>query len=387
VAAGLSLGPLVALGLARFAYAQLLPAMRADLGWSYAQAGAMSTANALGYLVGAALTATVADRLGAKRLFAGGLLATALSLLAAAFVRDYGVLLALRLAGGLAGAATFVAGSSLAATAGVGGGPRRVALMLGIYFCGPGAGIVISAPLLPALLRDEGGGDWPRGWLALGILGLVASLGALAALRRVEEPQRRRGGPGGRWSARPLLPTFVAYCLFGVGYIAYMTFIIAFLRAHGFPAQATVLFWMVIGLAAMAAGPAWTPVLARLRAGPGIFAIMLVQAIGAALPLAGDRTTTLIVSAVMFGSSLPAIGVAVTALGRRAAPPQAWTAAIGAMTVAFGIGQCIGPLVAGRLSDGPGGIRAGLLLSAVLLALGAVVGAFQREPAGRPGAT
>ena len=47
------MGPAVALGLARFAYALLLPAMRADLSWSFADAGAMNTANAVGYLAGA----------------------------------------------------------------------------------------------------------------------------------------------------------------------------------------------------------------------------------------------------------------------------------------------------------------------------------------------
>ena len=382
VAAGLALGPLVGLGLARFAYAQLLPAMRADLGWSYAEAGGMSTANALGYLIGAALAAPIADRLGGKRVFVGGLLLAAVSLLATAAARDFAVLLALRLVGGVAGAATFVAGGGLAAAAGAGGGPRRIALMLGLYFCGPGAGIVLSAPLLPALLRDAGGHDWPRGWLALGCLALLAGVAALAAVSRAVEPERRRGGAPGGWSARFLLPTFAAYALFGIGYIAYMTFIIAYLRAHGFAASATVLFWMAIGLAAMA-GPLWTPILARLRGGHGVLAVMTVQTVGAALPLAGDGTLTLLLSAVTFGSSLPAIGVAVTALGRRAAPPAAWTAVIGAMTVAFGIGQCIGPVLAGRLSDGPGGIRAGLLLSAAILALGAAAGALQREPAAR----
>src|SRR5262249_29097896 len=142
-----------------------------------------------------------------------------------------------------AGAATFVAGGGLAAAAGAGSGPRRIALTLGLYFCGPGAGIALSAPLLPALLPDGAGRGWPRGWLALGGLGLLASLLALAALRRAVEPERRRAAAGGGWSARLLLPTFVAYGLFGVGYIAYMTFIIAYLRAHGFAPAATVLFW------------------------------------------------------------------------------------------------------------------------------------------------
>ena len=52
-AAALALGAAVSLGLARFAYALVLPPMRADLGWSYTTAGAMNTLNAAGYLVGA----------------------------------------------------------------------------------------------------------------------------------------------------------------------------------------------------------------------------------------------------------------------------------------------------------------------------------------------
>jgi hypothetical protein len=51
------MSPLVAIGLARFAYALLLPPMRAELAWPYSQGGAMNTANAARYLAGAILTA------------------------------------------------------------------------------------------------------------------------------------------------------------------------------------------------------------------------------------------------------------------------------------------------------------------------------------------
>ena len=46
------MGAALSLGVTRFAYALLLPAMREDLGWSYALSGAMNTANAVGYLLG-----------------------------------------------------------------------------------------------------------------------------------------------------------------------------------------------------------------------------------------------------------------------------------------------------------------------------------------------
>src|ERR1700748_2941791 len=77
VVAGLAMGPAVGLGLGRFAYALLLPAMRADLGWNYAQAGAMNTANAAGYLAGALLATAASRRLGMKPAFLTAIIVSA----------------------------------------------------------------------------------------------------------------------------------------------------------------------------------------------------------------------------------------------------------------------------------------------------------------------
>ncbi len=53
VLAGLALGVTVTSGFARFAYGLMLPAMKSEMGWNYAQAGWLNTANALGYIAGA----------------------------------------------------------------------------------------------------------------------------------------------------------------------------------------------------------------------------------------------------------------------------------------------------------------------------------------------
>ena len=45
---GLALGVCVTNGFARFAYGLILPAMKSSQGWSYAEAGWLNTANALG---------------------------------------------------------------------------------------------------------------------------------------------------------------------------------------------------------------------------------------------------------------------------------------------------------------------------------------------------
>ena len=80
VLVALSLAPAVSTSFARFAYALILPAMRADLDLTYSQAGSLNTANALGYLVGALFCARYVPRFGNRRLFGFGMVVTVLGL-------------------------------------------------------------------------------------------------------------------------------------------------------------------------------------------------------------------------------------------------------------------------------------------------------------------
>ncbi len=69
-----------------------------------------------------------------------------------------------------------------------------------------------------------------------------------------------------------------------------------------------------------------------------------------------------------------------TSFVRRAAKPHAWTAAIAALTIAFSISQCVGPVLSGALSDGSNGIRASLWLSVGIMIAATFIAAFQPEP-------
>jgi predicted MFS family arabinose efflux permease len=174
----------------------------------------------------------------------------------------------------------------------------------------------------------------------------------------------------------------LAYGLFGAGYIAYATFIIAYLRSdEGFSAANVSLFWSILGLTSVAAAFLWGPILSRLTGGRGTASTISVVMIGAAVPLLWSRPAGAYLSAILFGGSFLAVVVAVTAFARKATRPHAWTAVIAVFTVAFGLGQCIGPVLSGALSDGPSGVRAGLWLSVGLLAAGSIIAVFQGEPA------
>lgn len=373
------MGPAVALGLARFAYALLLPAMRADLHWSYADAGAMNTANAAGYLGGALIAAPIARRVGIKLTFFVGIAATAAAIGASGLTSQFGVLASFRVIAGLAGALAFVAGGSM--TAAVSGSAARAPLALGIYFAGGGLGVVMSAATVPALIDTVG---WRGGWLVLAALAGAAGVIALPALLRAPLPADQSPmAKASSWSPRKMTIELLGYVLFGAGYIAYATFIIAQLRtASSFSPREVSLFWALLGCAAMAGVFVWSPILARLRGGRGASAVIAVVALGAALPLISSNRTMAYLSALLFGGSFLSTITAVTSFARRAAPPAAWTKAIAALTVAFGIGQCVGPILSGYLSDGPEGVRTGLKVSvAVLLAAALVIG-FQRERRG-----
>lgn len=266
VVAGLALGPAVALGFARFSYALLLPAMRADLHWSYAAAGFSNTSNALGYLVGALITAPVAARIGNKGAFAGGLAVTVAALVGSGLTDNFLALAGLRAIAGAAGALPFITGAALAAAAGDGGSATRPARMLGLYFGGGGLGMLIAALLVPEIVQWYG---WRDGWLtmgALGMLGLVAAWPALLSAPTLPRPLGARGGCTSLSAAYRLLPLLVSYTLFGAGYIAYATFIIAWLRAHlGFGGWQVAVFWAGVGGPAAIAGLAWGPILTHLR--------------------------------------------------------------------------------------------------------------------------
>jgi predicted MFS family arabinose efflux permease len=353
--------------------------MRADLGWSYADAGTMNTANAAGYLLGALLAAPFGQRFGTKTLFATSLLLTTIAVGASGLTANYSVLLALRFVAGFTGALVFVSGAALTSAAAHGGSRNRAPTLLGLYFAGAGIGITASALAVPSLLQSIG---WRGGWLVLGALALGASVLGCLALLRAPEPSYSSGSTArGGWSPRFMACKLLAYGLFGVGYVAYATFIIAFLRTdEGFSAADITGFWSLLGLASVGAVFAWAPILGRLKGGWGTASTLAGVTIGAAVPLLWSAPPGAYLSAILFGGSFLAVLASVTSFARRAAKPHAWTAAIAALTIAFGLGQCLGPVLSGALSDGAGGVRGGLWLSVGILAIATVVAAFQPEP-------
>lgn len=371
----LALGAAVSLGLARFSYALLLPAMRADLGWTYATAGAMNTANAAGYLAGALAMPWLLGRAGPRAALVGGSLATTILLALHGWAHGQAWLYALRFLSGGASAAVFVSGglmaAQLAATIPHGARPAP-SLVIGLYYGGTGLGIVACALLLPPLIA----GHWAPGWWALAGLALAATV-VMAGGAHVPAPP---GAAVGRTKAplRPLAWGMAGYLMFGLGYIGYMTFVITLLREQQLGAGVVTAFYALLGVAVMASPWLWAGLLQRHRGGRPLAVLNGLLALATVLPVLAPGAVAAMVSGALFGAVFLSVVGSTTALVRHNLPPAAWPAGISAFTIVFAAGQIVGPLLVGRLADATGGLAGGFVASAGLLALGALLASRQQ---------
>ena len=372
----LSLAPTVGLGIGRFAYSLVLPDMRESLGWSYSAAGFMNTINAAGYLAGALVASRCVKRFGLIATVRAGTLACLASLALCALSGNFAILSFARLLAGVGAALGFVAGATLAATIAQ-TRPPKANFLLSLFYAGPGLGILSSGLIAPFVLQGFGPGSWWVVWWAMTLLSLVMTLPLL--LTPISVTSGSSKATPAKFTVRPVLVYLAGYFLFGAGYIAYMTFMIAYVRDAGGGALAQSAFWSLIGVSAFVTPWVWRRILARDSGGFSTAIILGVNAIGAALPLFGQSPVLLTISALVFGVAFFAVVGSTTAFVRFNYPPAAWPTAIAAMTIAFGIGQTLGPTAVGAITDATGNLSYALNVSAAMLGIGAIAAAFQRK--------
>ena len=198
-------------------------------------------------------------------------------------------------------------------------------------------------------------------------------------LNPIDTPPGESGAASAPVCLKPMMIFLIAYFLFGAGYIAYMTFMIAYVRDAGGSAAAQSAFWCLIGIGAFASPWVWRRLMARGDSGVTMGVIMAVLTVGASLAMIGATPLWLAASALVFGNSFFAVVTATTAFSRLNYPPDAWPKVIGIMTITFGLGQTIGPFLTGAITDATGSLSYALNFSVAVLAIGAVLAFFQKS--------
>ncbi len=370
-----------ALGLARFGYTSILPAMQEALHLSNTQTGVLQSWNLVGYLVTVAAAGLLAARFGPRVVIGVALVVVAAGMGLTGMIPTFHAACVGRFLAGVGGA-----GSNVPAMALVSAwfSARRRGLATGAGVAGSSLGLLVTGPLVPAILERGGEQGWRLSWAALSgmtlfvfvLAGLFlrnrpAEMGLRPIGETETEPSARpvaAGAPALDWRqayrSRLLWRLAVIYVGFGFSYIIYSTFFVRYLAGEaGFSRAAAGALWAQIGVVSIVSGFLWGSVSDRWGRRAARLWVFGLQ--GASFLLFGLSREGWGVygSAGLFALtawSVPALMAALCGdlFGARLAP-----AALGLITLVFGLGQAMGTSLAGVIADARGSFAPAFLLA------------------------
>jgi predicted MFS family arabinose efflux permease len=308
----------------------------------------------------------------------GSLAASAVLAAAMGLTVNLAAFLAIRLLAGVASAFVMVFLASIVFSH-IGAAMRGE--LQALHFGGVGLGIALSAALMAVLVGEHAG--WAAGWfwsaglsaVAFAVVAQMIDRGPLTGGSEAREPRLPR--------SRALTRMIAAYGLFGFGYVVTATFLVAIVRQGGSGRVFETMVWLVAGLSGLPSVWLWQRIAARIGIYGAYVAGCLTEAVGvAASVMVGGKAGPLIAGVLLGGTF-----IAVTALGLqkgRQLAPQAPRRAFALMTSFFGIGQIVGPIVAGVLAERSGNFLAPSLLAALVLLASAAIAWSARKADGVP---
>lgn len=382
------------LGLARFGYTMILPHMRAGMDLTKTQAGALATANFIGYLVLAIVGGFLASRYGPRGVIGVSMFLIGAAMILTGLAADFRTALVWRAVTGVGSGGSNVPVMGLVSAW---FGARRRGLAAGIAVGGSSVGLAITGPLIPRIIDAYGADGWRYSWYYLGIATILIAVLCLALLRNrpgekgllpigeenQASVQRDRTSSLG-WSAvytsGAVWHLGLIYVMFGFSYIIYVTFFADYLTSEiGLTKNAAGWLWMAVGLLSTVSGFIWGSVSDAVGRKYGLALVYLLQGICFTIFGIWKAVPGYYLSALLFALtawSIPAIMAATCGdyLGPRLAP-----AALGFITLFFGVGQAIAPALAGHIGDVTGSYTWAFILAG-LTAFAGAGGALSLRP-------
>ncbi|MEC8055182.1 MAG: YbfB/YjiJ family MFS transporter [Pseudomonadota bacterium] len=336
IAIGGHMALLVGMGLGRFSYTPMVPALTGAGVLSAPEAGAVGAVNLGAYVVGGLASGWLARRFRPARVLQVCLALAALALLACMVPGGFWWLAWWRGLIGAAVAVMMICGIALVANAAP---PGRLGLATAIAFTGVGVGIFLSAIGLPWLLAR--GLIWA--WAGAAAVGLVAAAIGLwawrAALPLSLTPPAGAATDGDGGAGRRLV---LAQALFSLGLVPHSIYWVDFLvAARDWPLQAAGQQWALFGLGALGGTVLWGMLADRLGFGRALVLVFVSLSAGIALPFVWSAPAAAILSILVVGAQ-PGFSAIVAGRARLAVGPAAMIVLWRWMVVAVGAAQMIG---------------------------------------------
>ena len=353
---------------------------------SNAQAGMLATANLAGYLVLSAIGGALAARYGPRLLISAGLLLAGIGMLLTGFAQGF---LAAAIWRALTGIGSGAANISVMGMLPAWFSARRRGLASGIAVAGSSVGLILVGPLVPYLLSTYGESGWRTSWFVFGGIALLLAIGCILLLRNkpAEKGLTPIGAdakdpvPGPRmekvewrhvYRSAAVWRLGLVYIAFGFSYIIFMTFFVKRLMAEGgYTQQAAGGLFMTMGWFSLLCGLIWGTVSDVIGRKHTLGIVYLIHTAAFCLFALWPKPFGFTLAAILFGLSAWSIPAVMAAACGDMLGPKTAPAALGFITLFFGIGQALGPGIAGALADAAGSFTPAFLLAGGVAFLGA----------------
>ena len=367
-----ALTSLVVIGFARLAYGVILPSMRADLGFSYQQAGILSTITALCYVCFVLAGGVAAARWGARASILFGMLIVVAGFVGLTLATDFWLVALLMGLLGFGTAFAFAPMVALLAT----WFPEKRGLVIGCMSSGVGIGTLVTGLLVPFLFTTFGEQGWRVSW---GVFAGTAVLVTLLISLFVHDPPQSKATTGvplrseEKWliyrNPRVLIVA-LTYGIIGLGYIVQTVFMVSFMVETGYSEAVAGRYVAMMGLLSIVAGPLWGWVSDFSGRGNALAMSFLLVIIAVALPLTGQTLVHFFVHFLVMGVSINGLFSMIQTSATDQVAPRYIPIAFSFATLFFAAGQFLGPAIAGWLIESSGGFIAAFSFTLMVLTLG-----------------
>jgi MFS family permease len=354
------------LGLARFSLGVILPFMREGLALTYTEAGVVASAVFLGYLASAVFVGSFINRFKEKKVIIASLVLITVGMIISVFSSHFWLAYFTCLIIGVGSGAGNVASLGLVSKW---FSFRYRGMALGITNSGSGLGMVFSGFIVPMLMLINNEG-WRISW---GILAFcVFVIIAINVLFLVDDPMKLNLQPigvdlkannGNEREGTKLLITNVyrnkhilfigaIYFTWGFSYLIFSTFFVDFLIIDvQIDMNSAGRFYAIAGITSIISGFVWGSLSDRIGRMLTLFIVFFIQTI---LLFAFSITLQpylIMMETILYAATLWAVPTIMVAAVSEITTAKMTPSAIGLITLFFGIGQWISPIITGSIVE------------------------------------
>ncbi|TWX63780.1 YbfB/YjiJ family MFS transporter [Colwellia sp. C1TZA3] len=358
----------VGVGVARFAFTSLLPAMLENH-LSIAFAGVLASINYVGYLSGSIFSIFIKDIHAKVKFFRIGLALCVITSLLLAFTQDNTIWLLSRLFAGFGAAMALVVGSAIVMSKLQNTNKTKA---MGIHFSGLGFSILVSDLIMRSVFTYSE--NWQHAWIALAIAGAIfAGYSAYILSFDKQGADKVISHKFDKSLFTPLVIVLaLAYFTEGVGMVVQATFLPDIVNSLPGLAGYGGYAWLAVGLAGIPSCIIWMRLAHKYNSIDIMMIAMALQVIGILIPTFSANIWLNLLSGVLYGATfIGLVSLFMNFGGQLAGKNPVFI--MGLITAAYGVGQVVAPLYCVALIAQFHNYNAALYLTAFIVLCGIVL--------------